>query len=87
MEICPFCHTEVGCATVCKSCGAYKDHKTVPAIVDAAIFIVSAIIAMFIGSSAREFGVGVFSFFFIWIPFFLIVKSHYKKNIVWKRKF
>lgn len=86
MAICPHCHTDVGSATVCRGCGAYKTGKSTPGFILFLMTIFTFIISMIIATTFRS----VIGFFIVFIPLTVILErlldKHYNKTKLWRRK-
>jgi hypothetical protein len=88
MATCPFCHTNVGEASVCKGCGAYqvlKESKLLALLV----IVASIAIGYVTGSAADSFngGIIVAVIAMIVISFGLKFSKLIPKKYIWMRKF
>lgn len=86
MEQCPFCHTQVGEATVCKGCQAYKGNKA-SAKTEFRLKLVAVLSGLLYGVGAPSFWGGLAIGITVFVIGSLIVQRSFSKEVVWLRKF
>lgn len=86
MEECPFCHTEVGKATVCKGCHAYKSTKA-SRNVEILVKGGAVLSGFFYGAVTHSFFGGLATGVVILVIGSVTAQRLFSKEAVWLRKF